>query len=391
MHVWQRPTLKHIHHLPIHRLPTAPTGTQERWEGVSDGSAYDTPGHIRWLQLPGDPASGKASDGAGAIDGSRGSLMKEAGCATKEAGDAIGAIDGSQGRDSKETVCATADAGDAPGAIDGSRGSLMKETGCTTAEAVAIERTTMVCPAPRGSEAGCTAEAAPLVVEAGLMQQLVDYDSVCFGAARPEFLRAWLGMPGTRALVALRPKDQANTAGDADADALFCPRALTAIYSGDQAGDADAAATPPVGGDRTVAGGATDRGATERGAAAAVGVAPAAAAACPEAGGTADAAPPAAAVSGWAAIRPAQAGWRLGPVFADSPSDARHLLCALRACVPSGQSYAIDVPAANAGGTALVASIGGMARVFEAARMYCGGAPVLPIHRVFGVTGFELG
>ena len=95
-------------------------------------------------------------------------------------------------------------------------------------------------------------------------------------------------------------------------------------------------------------------------------------------------------LGGYAVARPARAGFKIGPLFADDPSTAQALFDALYASVPAGASLYLDVPECNEAAVGL-AQRAGMAVVFETARMYAGPAPDVPLERVFGVTTFELG
>ncbi|MEU8845474.1 GNAT family N-acetyltransferase [Streptomyces sp. NPDC048564] len=94
-------------------------------------------------------------------------------------------------------------------------------------------------------------------------------------------------------------------------------------------------------------------------------------------------------VTGYGVIRPGHDCPRIGPLFADTPEDARALFAALTA-EAAGREVAIDVPETNAAGVAL-AEEAGFTPSFETARMYTG--PVRPYaqERVFGVTTLELG
>jgi len=73
--------------------------------------------------------------------------------------------------------------------------------------------------------------------------------------------------------------------------------------------------------------------------------------------------------------------------------DARHaarLFEALAASVPSGEQVFLDVPEVNREAI-LLAQRHQMDVVFQTARMYLGAAPDLPMHRIYGMTTFELG
>ena len=95
-------------------------------------------------------------------------------------------------------------------------------------------------------------------------------------------------------------------------------------------------------------------------------------------------------IAGYGVIRPAQVGFKIGPLFADDSSCAEALFHALAMRVPPGSEIFLDVPEPNVSAIAL-AERHGMSPVFETARMYAGGAPKLPLTRLFGVTTFELG
>ncbi|MFC5218590.1 GNAT family N-acetyltransferase [Streptomyces coerulescens] len=94
-------------------------------------------------------------------------------------------------------------------------------------------------------------------------------------------------------------------------------------------------------------------------------------------------------VTGYGVIRPGHDCPRIGPLFADTPEDARAVFAALTA-EAAGGPVAIDVPENNPAGVAL-AEEAGFTPSFETARMYTG--PVRPYaqERVFGVTTLELG
>ena len=94
-------------------------------------------------------------------------------------------------------------------------------------------------------------------------------------------------------------------------------------------------------------------------------------------------------VTGYGVIRPGHDRPRIGPLFADTPDDARALFRALTAAFP-GTAVAIDVPEPNKAAVAMVEEAG-FTPSFETARMYTG--PVRPHarNRVFGITTLELG
>jgi hypothetical protein len=63
---------------------------------------------------------------------------------------------------------------------------------------------------------------------------------------------------------------------------------------------------------------------------------------------------------------------------------------ALAANVPADISLFLDVPATNPAALALARGHG-MTPVFETGRMYSKEIPDVPIHKMFGITSFELG
>ena len=94
-------------------------------------------------------------------------------------------------------------------------------------------------------------------------------------------------------------------------------------------------------------------------------------------------------VAGYGVIRRCRHGYKIGPLFADTPEIAGEIFLALSAQASSGPVY-LDVPEPNAAAVAL-AQRQGMVPVFETARIYTKAVPDLPLDEVFGVTSFELG
>lgn len=95
-------------------------------------------------------------------------------------------------------------------------------------------------------------------------------------------------------------------------------------------------------------------------------------------------------LAGYAVLRPCRAGYKVGPLFADTPAVAAALFAALQGKVARGVALYLDVPEPNAAALALAADAR-MRPCFETARMYTGEAPALALARQFGVTTFELG
>ena len=94
-------------------------------------------------------------------------------------------------------------------------------------------------------------------------------------------------------------------------------------------------------------------------------------------------------VLGYAVIRRAEKGYKIGPLFANNDEVAEELL---KSCLNEVKGYPVylDIPTINEGATSLVNSYEGK-YVFECARMYYGKAPSSSIDKVYGITSFELG
>ena len=95
-------------------------------------------------------------------------------------------------------------------------------------------------------------------------------------------------------------------------------------------------------------------------------------------------------LAGYGVLRICRSGYKVGPLFADSPEFADHLFLALKTHVPEGAPVFLDTPTVNSAAVDL-AKRHNMMVAFETARMYTGKSPDLPISRLFGVTTFELG
>ena len=95
-------------------------------------------------------------------------------------------------------------------------------------------------------------------------------------------------------------------------------------------------------------------------------------------------------IKGFGTIRQCREGYKIGPLFCESPQIARQLALALIATVPQEEIVILDVPEDNEEAVALAQTLG-LAPLFETARMYMGPPPKIALDRVFGVTTFELG
>jgi hypothetical protein len=95
-------------------------------------------------------------------------------------------------------------------------------------------------------------------------------------------------------------------------------------------------------------------------------------------------------LAGYGLIRSCRSGYKIGPLFADSPEFADRLFRALKSEVPTGSPIFLDIPAINPAAHDPVLRHD-MTVCFETARMYAGKSPDLPVNRLYGVTSFELG
>ena len=92
---------------------------------------------------------------------------------------------------------------------------------------------------------------------------------------------------------------------------------------------------------------------------------------------------------GFAVGRPAASGWRIGPVLAPDAGRAEALVRAIAQVAP-GEMLHVDINTGNADAVAMARGMG-LQPGFECVRMYRGGMPDLPLHRIFGAGTLELG
>jgi GNAT superfamily N-acetyltransferase len=94
-------------------------------------------------------------------------------------------------------------------------------------------------------------------------------------------------------------------------------------------------------------------------------------------------------IKGFAVMRKAASGYKIGPLFADDGDIAEELYkaCLNEAC---DEEVFLDIPMNNIKAAALMKKYGAT-YVFECARMYRGQVPKTEIAKVFGITTFELG
>lgn len=93
---------------------------------------------------------------------------------------------------------------------------------------------------------------------------------------------------------------------------------------------------------------------------------------------------------GYGLIRPAEMGYRIGPLFANTAEVAKPLLATLLQIPPLDQPIFIDVPTINDQAKALMQTFDAMP-LFSNCRMYKGSVPKLPQGEIYGVTTLEMG
>ena len=94
-------------------------------------------------------------------------------------------------------------------------------------------------------------------------------------------------------------------------------------------------------------------------------------------------------VLGYAVIRKAETGYKIGPLFGNNKIIAEELFKSCL-CIDSNNSVFLDIPTTNQNAVSLVKKYNGK-YVFECARMYYGAAPKLDVNTIYGITTFELG
>ncbi|MGE4544661.1 MAG: GNAT family N-acetyltransferase [Pedobacter sp.] len=92
---------------------------------------------------------------------------------------------------------------------------------------------------------------------------------------------------------------------------------------------------------------------------------------------------------GYGVIRPCRRGFKIAPLFADTPDIAEELFGSLSSFAKDEPMF-LDIPVCNQAAQQLVERHA-MKMVFETARIYRGTPPVLPLEQIYGITSFELG
>jgi GNAT superfamily N-acetyltransferase len=94
-------------------------------------------------------------------------------------------------------------------------------------------------------------------------------------------------------------------------------------------------------------------------------------------------------IRGFGVVRPCRTGFKIGPLFAETPEVADALFVALSGHA-GGESVFLDVPENHPAALEL-GRRHQLTESFGCARMYHGPAPELPWNQIYGVTTFELG
>lgn len=94
-------------------------------------------------------------------------------------------------------------------------------------------------------------------------------------------------------------------------------------------------------------------------------------------------------LAGYGVIRPCYRGFKIAPLFADTPEIADQLFKEL-AGLAVAQPVFLDLPVCNKAALELAGRYQ-MQKVFETSRLYHGTAPELPLDQIYGITSFELG
>ncbi|MCO4759088.1 MAG: GNAT family N-acetyltransferase [Oceanospirillaceae bacterium] len=95
-------------------------------------------------------------------------------------------------------------------------------------------------------------------------------------------------------------------------------------------------------------------------------------------------------LAGYGVIRQCRSGYKIAPLYADTPALAEQLFLALKSRVSPSDLIYLDTPEQNQAAVSL-AERHNMTVSFETARMYTQAIPALPVERLFGVASFEIG
>jgi len=93
---------------------------------------------------------------------------------------------------------------------------------------------------------------------------------------------------------------------------------------------------------------------------------------------------------GYGVIRKCRNGYKIAPLYADSPEFAERIFLALSSKTDGADPIFLDTPEVNTNAVALAEKFN-MQKSFETARMYTGKFPDIPLERLYGVASFEIG
>ncbi|RLV60303.1 GNAT family N-acetyltransferase [Parashewanella curva] len=96
-------------------------------------------------------------------------------------------------------------------------------------------------------------------------------------------------------------------------------------------------------------------------------------------------------LSGFACLRKAVNGYRVGPIYAEGVDEAIELLHGLAAQVPVESILYIDIPEGNPAGSHFIHQAELTENQFDCMRMYKGKQPQLNVKGIFGVCTLEMG
>lgn len=94
-------------------------------------------------------------------------------------------------------------------------------------------------------------------------------------------------------------------------------------------------------------------------------------------------------ILGYAVIRKAETGYKIGPLFGNNEIVAEELFKSCLGIAPNNSVF-LDIPTTNQNAVSLVKKYNGK-YVFECARMYYGDTPKTDVNNIYGITSFELG
>lgn len=92
---------------------------------------------------------------------------------------------------------------------------------------------------------------------------------------------------------------------------------------------------------------------------------------------------------GYTVLRACRQGFKIGPLFADTPAIAEQLLLQIVPYAQGGEVN-LDIPGNNPEAVALVQRLH-LQPIFTVDRMYLQGEPSMKVNQIFGITTFELG